>query len=177
MHGETSSKGIARGCKKSKPQMAPVAAVSLEDEAQVGGGSGMGCSVSSAGTGAPWQHVPYTVGGRDEVCPACEQGTAEDNRMVQCSACRRYFHLCCVMHNPYLARQDDFECGSENCPSYGRACRPSRYNLEDLADTPLGQYLTARSRSAVPNPNDLIIKVVSDKDMYKHVSRRYANLC
>jgi hypothetical protein len=38
-----------------------------------------------------------------------------------------------------------------------------------LADTPLGQYLTARSRSAVPNPQDLIIKVVSDKDVYKQL--------
>ena len=54
-------------------------------------------------------------------------------------------------------------------PSYGRARRPARYKLEDLADTPLGQYLTARSRSAVPNPQDLIIKVVSDKDLYKQL--------
>ena len=54
-------------------------------------------------------------------------------------------------------------------PSYGHARRPARYKLEDLADTPLGQYLTARSRAAVENAQDLVIKVVSDKEMYKQL--------
>ena len=81
------------------------------------------------------------------------------------------FHQMCVMYNPYLARDDDdgFECGSEGCPSFGRACRPPRYRLEDLTDTPLGQYMTARSRAAVKNPRDLVIKVVADKDLYKQL--------
>ena len=156
----------------------------------------------------------------DEVCPACEQSAGEDSRMVRCKACRNAFHQVCVMHNPLLMPDDDFECGSENCeapvpfqlpllystsmepspspppsmraarffcesllfpelmavscgafagPSFGRASRPPRYKIEDLADSPLGQYLTARSRSAVASPKDLIIKVVSDKDMYKPI--------
>jgi hypothetical protein len=69
-------------------------------------------------------HHPATHGMRvspavraDEVCPVCEQGAAEDGRMVRCRSCRNPYHQVCVMHNPYLMHEEDFECGSENCPS------------------------------------------------------------
>jgi hypothetical protein len=104
-----------------------------------------------------------------EMCPACNQGSDEDARMVRCRSCRQVYHHVCVMHNPLLTRADEFECGSESCSSFGRAGRPPRYRLEDLADTPLGHYMTARCRTAVKTPRDLIIKVVSDKDLFRQL--------
>jgi len=37
--------------------------------------------------------------------------------MVRCKACSQHFHQVCVMHNPFLAREDEFECGSDKCTS------------------------------------------------------------
>lgn len=90
-------------------------------------------------------HVPHAIRA-DEVCPACEQSAGEDSRMVRCKACRNAFHQVCVMHNPLLMPDDDFECGSENCEAPVPFQLPQLYStsMEPSPSTPHSMWRLVR---------------------------------
>ena len=83
--GFAEGKSTGRGGKKSKLEVAPVAAVSLDD-------ADLGRFVATShGRGADMPMTSHTHQQQfaGEVCPACGESSEEDFRMVRCRVCRQ----------------------------------------------------------------------------------------
>eukprot|EP00960_Hanusia_phi_P072295 767751-Hanusia_phi.AAC.4 len=102
-------------------------------------------------------------------CCRCKHDPVDDHRYVRCNVCNRAFHHVCALYDPTTSGRAHFQCGLQDCASSSIPTRSIRYRPEDLASTPLGDFLTARARMTIPNPSELVVKVVSDKDVYKQL--------
>mmetsp|Transcript_41847 Transcript_41847/g.131954 ORF Transcript_41847/g.131954 Transcript_41847/m.131954 type:complete len:902 (-) Transcript_41847:63-2768(-) len=114
--------------------------------------------------------LPAAMEATDTIdCCRCQHDPVDDHRYVRCNVCNRAFHHVCALYDPTSSGRAHFQCGLQDCASSSIPTRSIRYRPEDLVSTPLGDFLTARARMTIPNPSELVVKVVSDKDVYKQL--------
>jgi len=110
------------------------------------------------------------------VCPGCEkEPLVDDHRRVCCDMCGRSFHQVCGMYNPSLG--SPFFCATAGCVSARRNLRPTPYVAEDLQATALGDHLTRCAQASIEDGADIVVKVVSDKDVFKQLPEGSQHHC